>query len=95
MQSFAHLLRLMTKEYKLTTLLVNTAVKTDANSQSAFMATKLKPALGVAWTFCADTCLLLHRSVEDEAVIIEVIRSRTGVQQMLSLLMVGIRVDMS
>jgi hypothetical protein len=69
----------MTKEYNLLTLLVNTAVKTESNTQSAFIATKLKPALGVTWSFCADTCILLHRSVEEETVIIEILRSRTGV----------------
>lgn len=73
----------MTKEYNLTTLLVNTAIKTDTNGQSAFLATKMKPALGVAWTFCADTCVLLHRSVEEDTVVVEVIRSRTGVYRWL------------
>jgi hypothetical protein len=69
----------MTKEYNLITLLVNTAVKTESNTQSAFIATKLKPALGVTWSFCADTCILLHRFVEEETVIVEILRSRTGV----------------
>jgi hypothetical protein len=69
----------MTKQYNLTTLLINTAVKSDTNTQSAFSATKTKPALGVTWTFCADTCILLHRSIEDDIITVEVIRSRTGV----------------
>lgn len=80
MQSFSHLLRLMTIQYNLITLLVNTAVKADTNSQSAFSSTKYKPALGVTWTFCADTCILLHRSVEPDTVTIEALRSRTGVR---------------
>jgi RecA/RadA recombinase len=79
MQSFTHLLRLMTKEYNLATLLVNASVKVDANTQSAFSATKVKPALGVSWAFTADTCILMHRSVEEETVIVEVLRSRNGV----------------
>jgi hypothetical protein len=80
MQSFTHLLRLMTTQYNLATLLVNTAVKTETNNtQSAFSSSKIKPALGVTWTFCADTCILLHRSVEEETVTVEIIRSRTGV----------------
>lgn len=80
MQSFVNLLRLMTIQYNLTTLLVNTAVRADTNPLSAFSSTKIKPALGLTWPFCADTCLLLHRPVEEDVVIAEVIRSRTGVQ---------------
>ena len=76
MQSFTHLLRLMTQEYGLVTLLVNTAVKTEAMGQSAFMDTRIKPALGVTWSFCADTCVLMHRSLGEESIIVEVIRSR-------------------
>jgi hypothetical protein len=79
MQSFTHLLRLITTQFKLTTLVINTAVKTDSNTQSAFSGTNFKPALGVTWTFCGDTCILLHRSVQPETVTVEVIRSRTGV----------------
>jgi len=79
MQSFSHLLRLMTEDYNLTTLLVNTTVKVETNTQSAFSATKVKPALGVSWTFTADTCLLMHRPMEEETVIVEVLRSRNGV----------------
>ena len=90
MQSFTRLLRLMTTQHNLTTLLVNTAVKTDTNSQSAFSSTKLKQALGVTWTFYSDTCILLHRSVEEDTIIVEVIRSRTGVQSSSTLnLIVG------
>ena len=90
MQSFTHLLRLMTTQYNLTTLLVNTAVKTDTNILSAFSSTKIKPALGVTWTFCSDTCILLHRSVEEDTITVEVIRSRTGVQSSSTLnLIVG------
>jgi len=83
MQSFTHLLRLMTKDYNLTTLLVNTSVKVDTNTKSAFSATKVKPALGVSWTFTADTCILMHRSVEEDMVITEVLRSRNGVMRSL------------
>src|SRR5271155_3403301 len=79
MQSFTHLLRLITTQFNLTTLVINTAVKTDSNTQSAFSGTNFKPALGVTWTFCSDTCILLHRSVQPEIVTVEVIRSRTGV----------------
>jgi len=79
MQSFTHLLRLITAQFNLTTLLINTTVKTESNTQSAFAGTKFKPALGVTWTFCADTCILLHRPVQQDTVIVEVLRSRTGV----------------
>ena len=97
MQSFIHLLRLLTQQYSLTTLLINTAVKSetigkslhdnnDQNvfrmiitvGQSAFMDTRIKPSLGITWTFCADTCLLMHRSLREERIIIEVLRSRNG-----------------
>jgi hypothetical protein len=79
MQSFTNVLRLMTRQYNLTTLLVNTAVRADTTPISAFSSTKIKPALGVTWTFCADTCMLLHRPVEEDTVVAEVIRSWTGV----------------
>jgi len=79
MQSFAHLLRLLTQEYRLATLLVNTAVKNEGIGHSAFMDTRVKPALGVTWSFCADTCVLMHRSLGEETIIVEVIRSRNGV----------------
>jgi hypothetical protein len=85
----------MTKEYNLTTLLVNAAVKTDTNVQSTFSATQVKPALGVSWTFCADTCILLHRSVQEDTVIVEVIRSRTGVYLFLFWLIAGSWMDLS
>jgi hypothetical protein len=78
MQSFSHLLRVVTTQYNLTTLLVNAAVKTDLNALSAFPTTKVKPALGATWTFSADTCILMHRAVEDK-VIAEILRSRSGV----------------
>jgi hypothetical protein len=68
----------MTTQYNLATLLVNTAVRSDTNTQSAFSATKVKPALGASWAYSADTCIIMHRSVE-ETVTVEVIRSRTGV----------------
>ena len=77
MQSFTHLLRVMTAQYSLTTLLINAAVKTDLNTLSAFSGTRLKPALGATWTFSPDTCILMHRAVEDK-VVAEVIRSRSG-----------------
>lgn len=79
MQSFTNLLRLMTTRYNLTTLVINAAVKSDTNTPSAFAATNVKPALGASWTFSADTCILMHRSVEEDSVTVEVIRSRTGV----------------
>jgi hypothetical protein len=79
MQSFTHLLRLMTQEYGLVTLLVNTAVRNEAMGQTAFMDTRVKPALGVTWSFCADTCVLMHRSLGEGSIIVEVIRSRNGV----------------
>jgi len=94
MQSFTHLLRLMTKNYNLITLLVNTAVRTTAsNPQSAFIATNVKPALGVSWTFTADTCLLMHRSVDEHTVIVEVIRSRSGVNPTMNMLAYFRKVD--
>jgi len=68
----------ITTQYNLTTLLINAAVKTDLNALSAFSTTKVKPALGATWTFSADTCILMHRAVEDK-VIAEVLRSRSGV----------------
>ena len=80
MQSFTNFLRMMTTQYNLATILVNTAVKTNSNAQSAFTATQIKPALGVSWSFSADTCVLLHKSVDEETVIAEVVRSRSGVQ---------------
>ena len=83
MQSFSALLRLITTQYNLTTLLVNTAVKTDPNPQSAFSATKVKPALGVSWSFTADTCLLLSPAEQEDRIIVEVLRSRTGVSPLL------------
>jgi Rad51 len=79
MQSFTNLLRLMTTQYNIATLLVNTAVRSDANTQSAFSATKDKPALGASWAYSADTCILVHRLVDEDTIIVEVIRSRTGV----------------
>ena len=79
MQSFTNLLRIMTTRYNLATLLINAAVKSDTNTLSAFAATNVKPALGASWTFSADTCILMHRSVEEDSVTVEVIRSRTGV----------------
>jgi hypothetical protein len=69
----------MTTQYNLTTLLVNTVVRSDTNTQSAFSATKVKPALGASWAYSADMCILMHRSVEEDTVTVEVIRSRTGV----------------
>ena len=42
------------------------------------MDTRLKPSLGVTWTFCADTCVLMHRSLGEERIIVEVVRSRNG-----------------
>ena len=78
MQSFTRLLRLMTKEYHLTTLLINNAVKTDFNQQSAFTSTSVKPALGVTWTFTSDMTILMHKYFND-AIILEILRSRTGV----------------
>jgi hypothetical protein len=83
MQSFAHLLRLMTTQYNLTTLLVNTAVRADRNPLSAFSSTKIKPALGVTWTFCVDTYILIHRPVEQDTIIAEVIWGRIGVHMCL------------
>jgi len=79
MQSFSHLLRVITTQYNLTTLLINAAVKTDLNALSAFTTTKVKPALGATWTFSADTCILMHRAVENK-LIAEVLRSRSGVR---------------
>ena len=32
----------------------------------------------MTWTFCADTCVLMHRSLGEERIIVEVIRSRNG-----------------
>ena len=83
MQSFTHLLRIITTQFDLTTLMINTAVKADSNTQSAFAGTIVKPALGITWNFCADTCILLHRSVQPDIVTIEVVRSRTGVTLLL------------
>lgn len=83
----------MTQNYNLTTLLVNTAVRTVSNPQSAFIATNVKPALGVSWTFTADTCLLMHRSVDEHTVIVEVIRSRSGVNPIVNTLAYFRKVD--
>jgi hypothetical protein len=79
MQTFVNLLRLVTRRYNLTSLLINNAVKVDASPQSAFSGTKFKPSLGTAWSFCADTCVFMHRSVEESLITVEVIRSRGGV----------------
>jgi hypothetical protein len=79
MQSFSHLLRLITTEYNLLTLITNTTVKSDMGGGSAFAGTRIKPALGTTWTFSPDVSLLMHRPTDDERVIVEVLRSRNGV----------------
>ena len=86
----------MTTEYRLATLLINTAVIADSNPQSAFSGTKVKPSLGVTWSFCADTCILLHRSVQENIVTVEVVRSRSGVSSHIAQgLIPGIGMDKS
>jgi hypothetical protein len=83
MQSFTNLLRLITRRYNLMSLIINTAAKEDINTQSAFSATEVKPSLGVAWTFSADTCVFMHRSVQEDLITVEVFRSRSGVIHLL------------